>query len=183
MNGKIALKTIRHWGVLLVVASLAIVADQASKAYVVSQLALHESWVPLRVIEPVFRITHVRNTGAAFGMFPGGGSLFLIIAVIVSVVILYYYRQIPQQAWLARVALGLQLGGALGNVIDRVRLGYVVDFLNVEYWPVFNVADSCIVVGVALLTLQLLLDERREHRQHKAQDVDTAGSEEPATYG
>jgi signal peptidase II len=151
--------TLRQWLLLFGVAALAILADQVSKAYVVAHLSLHESWMPLGFIEPLFRFTHVHNTGAAFGIFPQGGSIFLLIAVIVSAVIVYYYRQIPGQAWLVRLALGLQLGGALGNVIDRVRLGYVVDFFNVEYWPVFNVADSCIVIGVALLALAMLREE------------------------
>jgi signal peptidase II len=151
--------TLSQWLLLLGVAALAILADQVSKAYVVARLDLHESWMPLGFIEPLFRFTHVHNTGAAFGLFPQGGSIFLLIAVIVSAIIVYYYRQIPGHAWLVRLALGLQLGGALGNVIDRVRLGYVVDFFNVEYWPVFNVADSCIVIGVALLALAMLREE------------------------
>lgn len=153
------------WAFLGAVALLTILADQASKAYVVAHLDLHESWMPLDFIEPVFRFTHVHNTGAAFGIFPQGGSIFLVIALVVSAVILYYYHQLPADAWLARLALGLQLGGALGNVIDRVRLGYVVDFFNVEYWPVFNVADSCIVIGVLLLGLEILREEYQAARQ------------------
>ena len=96
--------------------------------------------------------------------------MFLVIAVIVSAVILYYYRQVPSGGWLIRLALGLQLGGALGNVIDRVRLGYVVDFLDAWRWPVFNVADSCIVIGVGLLMLIMLREERRERREAAADD-------------
>jgi signal peptidase II len=94
-----------RWLLLVGVAALTILADQASKAYVVAHLALHESWMPLDFIEPIFRFTHVRNTGAAFGIFPQGGSIFLIIAAIVSVFIVYYYRQIPDNAWLVRLAL------------------------------------------------------------------------------
>jgi signal peptidase II len=156
-----------QWLLLIGVALLAILADQLSKAYVVAHLALHESWMPLSFIEPVFRFTHVHNTGAAFGLFPEGGSIFLIIAVIVSSVIIYYYRQLPRDAWLVRLALGLQLGGALGNVIDRVRLGYVVDFLHLEHWPVFNVADSSIVIGVALLALVMLREEYAASHESK----------------
>lgn len=159
LTNEIRQTTLWRWLLLLGVAVLTILADQVSKAYVVAHLDLHESWMPLGFIEPLFRFTHVHNTGAAFGLFPQGGSIFLLIAVIVSAIIVYYYRQIPGHAWLVRLALGLQLGGALGNVIDRVRLGYVVDFFNVEYWPVFNVADSCIVIGVALLALAMLREE------------------------
>ncbi len=159
-----------RWLLLAWVAVLAILADQASKAYVVRHLGLYESWAPLGDLEQVFRFTYVRNTGAAFGLFPQGGALFLGVAVIVSAVILYYYRQVSSEGWLIRLALGLQLGGALGNVIDRVRLGYVVDFLDVWRWPVFNVADSCIVIGVGLLMLLMLREERRERRDAAASD-------------
>ena len=155
------------WVFLLAVSGLVIVADQLSKAYVVAHLGLYDSWMPLHSIASLFRFTHVRNTGAAFGLFPEGGAVFLIVAVIVSSFIVYYYHQIPKGAWLARLALGLQLGGALGNVVDRVRLGYVVDFFHVEFWPVFNVADSCIVIGVVLLALEVLREEWLE--RHAAQ--------------
>ena len=171
--------TFGQWLLLAAVGLLAILADQITKAYVVAHLALHDSWMPIDAIEPVFRFTHVHNRGAAFGLFPQGGMFFLFVAVIVSGVIIYYYRQIPGQAWLVRLALGLQLGGALGNVIDRVRLGYVVDFFHVEYWPVFNVADSCIVVGVALLALAMLIDEYRAMREKQTKlpsDDEAAGS-------
>ena len=165
--------TLKQWLLLFGVAIGVILADQISKAYVAAHLAFHTSWMPLDVIEPVFRFTHVHNTGAAFGLFPQGGSIFLIIAVLVSAVIIYYYRQIPDNAWMVRLALGFQLGGALGNVIDRVRLGYVVDFFEVEYWPVFNVADSCIVIGVGLLALVMLLEEYRAARAKKSPSEDS----------
>ncbi|MEB2289096.1 MAG: signal peptidase II [Anaerolineae bacterium] len=159
-----------RWLLLLSVATLAILADQASKAYVVRHLGLYESWAPVSALERVFRFTHVHNTGAAFGLFPQGGVVFLVIAVIVSAIILYYYRQVSSNGWLIRLALGLQLGGALGNVIDRVRLGYVVDFLDVWRWPVFNVADSCVVIGVGLLVLLMLREERRERQRLAARE-------------
>lgn len=162
------------WLLLLGVAALSILIDQISKAYVVAHLNLHDSWMPLSFIEPVFRLTHVHNTGAAFGLFPQGGAIFLFIAVIVSSMIIYYYRQMPDGVWLVRLALGLQLGGALGNVIDRVRIGYVVDFFDVTYWPVFNVADSCIVVGVVLLAFEMLLEEYREQKQSRESHANTS---------
>jgi signal peptidase II len=176
-----------QWLLLLGVAALTILADQVSKAYVVAHLRRGESWMPFSAIEPVFRLTHTRNTGAAFGMFPQGGMVFLIIAVVVSAFIVYYYRQIPAGAWLLRLALGLQLGGALGNVIDRIQRGYVVDFFDVSFWPVFNVADSCIVIGVALLALQMLREEYRARQQghgtDKRNDTPRDSSEERASFG
>jgi len=165
-------QTAVRWLALACMAALAILTDQLSKAYVVRHLDLYESWAPVPALEQVFRFTYVRNTGAAFGLFPQGGAIFLIIAVIVSVIIVYYYRQVSSEGWLIRLALGLQLGGALGNVIDRVRLGYVVDFLDVWRWPVFNVADSCIVVGVGLLILVMLREERRSRRDAAGETTD-----------
>lgn len=156
--------TAAHWLILVTIAGLVILADQVTKAYVVAHLARGESWMPVDFIEPYFRITHVRNSGAAFGIFPGGGQVFLIIAAVISLAILYFYRQLPRGVWLVRAALGLQLGGALGNVIDRVRQAYVVDFFHVPGFPVFNVADSCISIGVALLAFVMLREEWRAHR-------------------
>lgn len=156
-----------QWVLLFGIATLSILADQASKAYVVKHLPLGDSWMPIGFIEPLFKFTHVHNTGASFGMFPQGGSVFLVIALIVSAVIIYYYRQIPAHAWLTRLALGLQLGGALGNALDRLRQGYVVDFFHVEHFPVFNVADSSIVIGVCLLALEMLWEEWRTARQQQ----------------
>lgn len=167
------------WLLLVMVAALVILADQISKAYVAAQLAPGESWMPWDALKPVFRFTHVQNTGAAFGIFPEGGTVFLIIALVVSGIIVYYHRQLPRHAWLLRLGLGLQLGGALGNVIDRVRLGYVVDFLHVEYWPVFNVADSCIVLGVALLALEILREERRLARADQHAGAASARGDAP----
>jgi len=176
--------TLRHWLFLGIVAAVAIALDQASKAYVVAHLARGESWMPVDFIAQVFRFTHVRNSGAAFGMFSGRGQVFLLIAAVIVLVILYFYRQLPRGTWLVRTALGLQLGGALGNVIDRVRLDFaVIDFLHVRYFPVFNVADVCIVVGVGLLAFAMLREERRERQNVAAQSAgeverSRSGSEE-----
>lgn len=150
-----------HWLPLIAIAGGVILLDQITKAYVVAHLGYRESWMPIEAIAPFFRFTHIRNTGAAFGLFPDGGVIFLIIALVVSAFILYFYRQIPRGQWLFRLALGMQLGGALGNAIDRVRQGYVVDFLHVEFWPVFNVADSAVVVGVLLFAFWMWREDRR----------------------
>ncbi|NLX09085.1 MAG: signal peptidase II [Chloroflexi bacterium] len=174
---------------LIGIVALVIIVDQITKAYVVAHLDLHASWMPLDFVRPFFRFTHIRNTGAAFGIFEGGGTVFTVIALVVSVVVIYYYRQISGGMWLIRLALGLQLGGALGNnVIDRPRLGYVVDFLHIKMWPVFNVADISIVSGVVLLMFVVLRDEWRTARQTKAVTRSTDDEqpcdspEEPALY-
>ncbi len=159
-----------RWAFLAGVVTTVLTADQLSKAYAVAHLQWGQSWMPLDAVRPFFRFTLTHNTGAAFGLFPQGGAFFLLIALVVAVVILYYYRQLPPQAWLVRLALGLQLGGALGNVVDRLRQGYVVDFLEVPHWPVFNVADSCIVVGVVLLGWVMWREERRAAREAERED-------------
>lgn len=169
-----------HWLLLAAVTAVVIVLDQASKAYVVAHLDRYESWMPVAAIKPVFRFTHVHNTGAAFGMLPQGGTVFLIISLVVSAIIVYYYRRLTFGGWVVRLALGLQLGGALGNAIDRVRLGYVVDFLKVAYWPVFNIADSCIVIGVALLAFAMLREEWRLAQQEKESEAEDSTSDHAA---
>jgi signal peptidase II len=124
---------------------------------------MYQSYAPIPALEALFRFTHATNTGAAFGIFPAGGSFFTIVAVVVGLVILYYNYILPGGQLSLRLALGMQLGGALGNVIDRFRLGHVTDFLDFGPWPVFNLADTSIVAGVIILTW-LMLQEKREHQ-------------------
>lgn len=103
-----------------------------------------------------FRITHVTNTGAAFGLFTNQ-SMFLLVTTLIGLsAIVAYYVFPPVNTPSLTISLGLQLGGALGNLVDRLRLGHVTDFLDFRVWPVFNVADSAIVVGVAVLGMFLL---------------------------
>lgn len=146
---------------LFLVAALVILVDHFSKLYVENQLPLNQTWAPFPEIEQIFRITHVSNTGAAFGLFPDGSQIFTVIAILVGVVIVIYNYQLPPGNYLLRVALGLQLGGALGNLVDRVRIGHVTDFLDFGPWPVFNLADTAIVAGVLLLGF-LMLQEQTE---------------------
>ena len=130
--------------------------DQASKYIISTSLAFNESWNPIPELYPYIRLTHWRNSGAAFGIFPNLGGAFLIVAVAATLGIIYYARSLNSDSpLLLRVSLGLMLGGALGNLIDRVRFGYVVDFVNLGWWPVFNFADSAVVIGVLLLAWHL----------------------------
>jgi signal peptidase II len=154
--------------VLLGVAVLTLALDQLTKYLVVTNLGLYEAWAPFPALEKWFGIHYVTNTGAAFGLFRSGGLFLKIVAVVVSLVILIYYRHVPDGQWLLRISLGLQLGGSLGNLTDRLRVGHVVDFLDFRIWPVFNVADASIVCGVALLALLLLREDREESRRAKA---------------
>jgi len=145
--------------VFFVIAGLVVALDQVTKHLVRANLALGES-VPE---EGPLRITYVTNTGAAFGILQGQ-TLFLMVTTFFGLAaILLYYLYPPMEHGVLRLALGLQLGGAMGNLADRVRLGKVTDFIDVGPWPSFNVADSSIVVGVAIIIGFFLLAESR-HR-------------------
>ncbi|HML20471.1 MAG TPA: signal peptidase II [Aggregatilinea sp.] len=157
-----------YWLLLALVVLLVIGLDQLTKRYVAAHLAPYDSWMPIKAIEPYFRFTHVHNTGAAFGIFPGGGGVFLAIALVVSTAIIYFYSHLIGPQILVRISLGMQMGGALGNVVDRLRQGYVIDFFHVEHWPVFNIADSAIVVGVILLAFEMWRLDRREQAAARA---------------
>jgi signal peptidase II len=139
---------------------LTLLLDQLSKWWVVQTLDYGETWLPVSALRGIFDITYTRNTGAAFGMARDFGNIFLLIAVVVVLTIVYYYRRLPEGVWLMRVALGLQMGGALGNAVDRVTRGFVVDFFHVHRWPIFNIADSAIVCGVGLLIVAMWLHDR-----------------------
>jgi signal peptidase II len=126
----------------------AVIADRVSK--VLCQKYLQPlGTVP--IIKGVFHFTYVENTGAAFGILQDKNWLFIPAVILISVAIVYLIWTLKQGSKLIKAALALILGGALGNLIDRVFLGYVVDFLDFRVWPVFNIADSCVVVGAVLL--------------------------------
>jgi signal peptidase II len=148
----------KKWsGFLLpVVAVLTLVIDQISKRAVMANLRPGESWNPVAALERWVSLTYVTNTGAAFGLFPDYGIAFMVIAVVVIVTIIFYYRHLPGQQWLIQISLGLQLGGALGNLLDRLHHGHVIDFIDLKVWPVFNVADSSLTVGAVILAFCLL---------------------------
>jgi len=146
--------------VFFAIAGMVVALDQVTKYLVRANLALGES-VPE---EGPLRITYVTNTGAAFGILQGQ-SVFLVVTTFFGLAaILLYYLYPPMEHGILRLALGLQLGGAVGNLADRVRLGKVTDFVDVGPWPAFNVADSSIVVGVAIIIGFFLLAERWQRR-------------------
>jgi signal peptidase II len=138
-------------------AGLVVVADQLTKRLAEDRLRGQRS-VP--VLDDIVRLTYVENRGAAFGLLQDQTAFFVLVGILVIGVIAASYRYLPRSGFLLHLALGLQLGGAIGNLIDRIRQGYVVDFVDFGYrsnwWPVFNIADSAIVVGVALLALNAL---------------------------
>lgn len=146
-------------------AVLVIALDQLSKHWVRLRIPLNASWQPIPWLDPIFTFTHTRNTGAAFGLFSEMNIVFIVLALVVAVAILVIYRHLAEQSWLLRAALALQLGGATGNLIDRVTAGYVTDFVNLRWWPIFNVADASIVVGTILLAIYALFVEQAEATQ------------------
>ena len=144
--------------VLLPMALLVFLTDQVTKFFVREFLALRDS-IPQ---EGFFRITHTYNTGSAFGLFQDQNAPLIIASLVgVTVLVLIYYSQ-RQPTTLLRLSLGLQMGGAVGNLLDRVLLGHVIDFADVGPWPVFNVADSSIVTGLILLGWIYLIGDRRQ---------------------
>lgn len=166
----------KYW-LLISITALIILVDQVSKAIIRVNIPFGGRWMPWDWLAPYFRFVHWENTGAAFGLFQGGGVVFGILAVIVSIFIVAYYPHVPEEEALMRVALAMQLGGALGNLIDRIVFGPVTDFISVMGFPVFNIADSSITIGVALLILALWLNERRVNRALESEE--NADSETP----
>jgi signal peptidase II len=148
---------LRRYAALLGCALAVFAADQVLKALVIRSLR-HGGVIDLA--GGLVRIDFVRNSGAAFGLFPSGSFMFAAVAILVCLGILTFYNRIADSAFPLRLALGLILGGALGNLADRVRLGYVVDYVDLRWWYVFNLADSAIVIGVAILLLLSSLDSR-----------------------
>jgi signal peptidase II len=156
--------------------------DQATKWWVRRSLELHEIR-PL--VEGLLSLSHIRNRGAAFGILqdadlPHQSLIFSVVSLLALAAIAYYAFRLPAEARLPRLALSLVLGGAIGNLIDRIRFGYVVDFVHVYWkshqWPDFNAADSAITVGVTLL----LLDMLRTPEGEGASKAGMAGTPTPA---
>jgi signal peptidase II len=146
-----------QWLALVAIALAALLADQVTKQIVVTQLDVGES---VDVIGP-FSIHHVRNSGIAFGLFSTwAGAVTLLTAAAVAWMVAYFARAGARHPVLP-VALGLLIGGSAGNLFDRIRLGHVTDFLDLRYWPAFNLADTFIVSGVAILLATLVAAERR----------------------
>jgi signal peptidase II len=142
---------------LFVTAFSIAVLDQVVKKVVTSLMELGES---VDFIGTVVRFTRTANTGAAFGMLRGRSLLFIIISAVAAAAIACFWRQIARQRAWEQLAFGLVMGGAVGNLIDRIRFGAVVDFINIGIgdlrWPYFNVADSAITIGVSILAFHLL---------------------------
>lgn len=135
------------------IAALIFFVDQLSKDYIRQHMFPNQS-VP--VLPGIFHITYVRNPGAAFGLLAYRTGFFVMVTVLVVALILFFARLLPAGRWGLKVALGLQLGGSLGNLVDRLRTAHVVDFLDFRVWPVFNLADVAIVIGALVFFYDVL---------------------------
>lgn len=162
--------TRRALSFIVPIALLVLLLDQGSKAWIRANIPLYGALYPIPALAPIFRLTHLTNTGAAFGLLRDSGLLYLLIAGVIAIAVLLYARHLPWERFPVQVAMGLQLGGAMGNLLDRARLGHVTDFLDfyittggrTYHYPPFNLADSAIVVGVIILALTLGREERAD---------------------
>jgi signal peptidase II len=156
------LKRVLNHALVYLLAAVVVLADQYSKHLVRTRLPLNMSWSPWPWLAPYVRILHIQNTGAAFGIFKEAGLFFTAVAVVVTLVIIVYTQRLPPGHWWMRIALGMQLGGALGNLVDRLTFGTVTDFISVGNFAIFNIADASISLGVALLALMMWFEARAE---------------------
>lgn len=157
-----------HWqnyAKLFLMAGSVLVLDQLAKNWVRANLALGEVWMPWSWLAPYARIVNWHNDGAVFGLFQGKGDIFMVLAVVVVALIIYYFPRISEDEWPLRLAMGLQLGGALGNLVDRIQFGYVTDFLSVGKFWVFNIADASVTLGAGVLLLMLVFEQRKENEE------------------
>lgn len=155
-----------RWTLFSLIVMLGLVADQLSKLYIHGSMRLYQS---IPVLDGLFNITYLRNKGAAFSFLANASwriPFFITVTLVAAVVILVALSKLREDQRLTQAALAMVFSGAIGNLIDRVRLGEVIDFLDVYWrsyhWPAFNVADSLICVGVALVALDMLREERRQ---------------------
>lgn len=154
---------------LFIVAAIIVVLDQLTKIIVIENIPYGGVWSPWEWLTRYARIVHWSNTGVAFGMLQGMNPVFIGLAFLVSLGIIYYYPKIEKEDWLIRLALMMELGGAVGNLSDRIKYGHVIDFISVGNFPVWNIADACITVGVVILLIGVWMQEKREKtRQAKA---------------
>jgi signal peptidase II len=156
-----------QWAGLVAVAIAAVIADQVTKHIVTSSLALDESE---HVVGPL-SIHHVQNSGIAFGLFSSATAVVTVVTAIAVVWMIVFFARSGARHPVLPAALGLLIGGSLSNLVDRIRLHHVTDFIDLKYWPAFNLADSFIVIGVAILLLALVAADRAPRPPRRTLDV------------
>ena len=148
---------------LLPIVAVVIGLDQWTKMLVRKALPVGGSIAPLSFLGDFFQILHWKNTGAAFGIFQDANLILMVLSSLIVVVLLGYYFSMKENHLLIRIGLSLAIGGAFGNLIDRITRGYVTDFLSFGRFPIFNVGDSAVTVGVGLMVLALLLESNTKN--------------------
>lgn len=166
-------KYLSDYIILGVFSGLIVAFDQWTKWLVRSTLAIQETWAPWDWILPYARIVHWKNTGVAFGMFQNLGDVIMVLSTVVSVAIIFYFPRVPRQDVFLRIALIMQLGGAVGNLVDRILRGYVTDFISLGTFAVFNVADSSISIGVVVLLVGVWIQEWQKKSKNPATIADS----------
>lgn len=159
---------VRKWLPLVFCSLLVLAVDQLAKNWMIEHVPLGQTILLFPALHPYLQITHTTNTGIAFGIGIGGNTLALILSIIIITGLLIYYGRYPHQTLVQPIGLGLVIGGALGNVIDRIQYGAVVDFVHIVIpgliSNVSNFADHAIVIGVCCLLLDAWVQDRREKR-------------------
>lgn len=166
----------RRFFIFFVVAIVIIALDQWTKWLVIQSVPLNTSWLPesMNWLSPYARLFHIQNRGVSFGMFQGGNTVFIILTTVIVAAIVYYVSHMEHPSDWMWVAAGMYLGGAVGNLIDRLTIGAVTDFISVGSFYIFNIADASINVSVVLLLLLSWLHERKsstpeaEHKDESA---------------
>lgn len=177
---------IKNYLMLFVFAGAIIALDQWTKWLVRQHIEFGTQWLPesLSWLMPYARLVNWHNSGAAFGMFQNGNLIFTIFAFVVIGAILYYFPLVEAADWTLKIALGLQLAGASGNLIDRLSRGKVTDFISIGVFPVFNVADASISIGVVVLLLGVWFKERSDklkaNQQPKMDDDEQSSNNDKA---
>jgi len=163
----------RRWLLLLALIAGVLALDLVSKQAIIDTLVRGETREPIPALVPYFQITLSYNSGAAFGILPQASDVFLVIAIVVVIGLMIFYPRLPEPAHLSRMALGMIIGGALGNAIDRIQHGHVIDFIHyrvptLDISNVSNIADHAIVLGVIIMFIDSWLVERHEKRAEAA---------------
>ena len=146
---------------LLPIATIVVGLDQWTKTLVRNAIPVGGSIAPIDFLGDFFQILHWKNTGAAFGIFQDANLILMVLSSLIVVALTWYYFSMKENNRLIRIGLSLAIGGALGNLIDRITQGYVTDFLSFGRFPIFNVGDSAVTVGVGLMVLALLFESRQ----------------------
>lgn len=169
---KIAEEPRRHLFLAAVVGTV-FVLDQITKSIIQQRMRIHES---IPIIDQFFNLTYIRNPGAAFGLFAEHGNglrmaFFVTISVVAIIFLWTLFAKTPKEAFVGRLSIAMVMGGAMGNLVDRIRFGEVVDFLDFYigsyHWPAFNVADSCISIGVTLMIWYFIREDRRANQPNQ----------------